>query len=102
MVEFTFLKSDPGRVSLDSVLKELEKLEFINLLKIPEQQLCSLNPKLMTHIRSRVLSETAWEIKRHPPAIRYALMSVFFYTRRSEIIDGLIELLIQIIHRLTV
>lgn len=29
-------------------------------------------------------------------------MSVFFYTRRSEIIDGLIELLIQIIHRLSV
>ncbi len=43
-----------------------------------------------------------WEIKRHPPAIRYALMSIFFYTRRSEIIDGLIELLIQIIHRLSV
>jgi len=101
-VEFTFLKSDPGRVSLDSVLKEIEKLEFINFLKIPEQQLSSLNPKLMTHIRSRVLSETAWEIKRHPPTIRYALMSVFFYTRRSEIIDGLIELLIQIIHRLSV
>lgn len=43
-----------------------------------------------------------WETKRHPPAIRYALMSVVFYTRRSEIIDGLIELLIQMIHRLSV
>lgn len=29
-------------------------------------------------------------------------MSVFFYTRRSEIIDGLVELLTQIIHRLSV
>ncbi len=56
----------------------------------------------MNDIKSRVLSETAWEIKRHPPAIRYTLMSVFFYTRRSEIIDSLIELLIQIIHRLSV
>jgi len=101
-INFSFLKSDPARVSLDSVLKEIEKLEFISLLKIPSKQLDSLNPKIMNDIKSRVFSETAWEIKRHPPAIRYALMSVFFYTRRSEIIDGLIELLIQIIHRLSV
>jgi len=101
-INFSFLKSDPGRVSLDSVLKEIEKLELINILKIPSKQLDSLNPKIMNDIKSRVLSETAWEIKRHPPAIRYTLMSVFFYTRRSEIIDSLIELLIQIIHRLSV
>ncbi|CAA7197404.1 hypothetical protein CHRY9293_03463 [Chryseobacterium potabilaquae] len=102
LINFSFLKSDPGRVSLDSVLKELEKLEFINCLQIPEQKLSSLNPKIMNHMRSKALSETAWEIKRHPPTIRYALMSVFFYTKQSEIIDGLIELLIQIIHRLSV
>lgn len=101
-MNFALLKSDPGRVSLDSVLKEIEKLEFINRLDLPGQQLNSLHTKIMSRIRSRVLSETAWELKRHPAHIRYVLMSVFFYSRRSEIIDGLVELLIQIIHRLSV
>ncbi|MFV0468511.1 MAG: DUF4158 domain-containing protein, partial [Dysgonomonas sp.] len=101
-MNFASLKSDPGRVSLDSVLKEIEKLEFINQLEFPEQQLSSLNPKIMSRIRSRALSETTWELKRHPVHIRYVLMSIFFYTRQSEIIDGLVELLIQIIHRLSV
>ena len=101
-ISFAMLKSDPGRVSLDSVLKEIEKLEFITQLKLPEQQLTSLNSKIMSRIRSRVFSETAWELKRHPVHIRYVLMSIFFYSRRSEIIDGLVELLIQIIHRLSV
>ena len=101
-ISFAMFKSDPGRVSLDSVLKEIEKLEFITQLKLPEQQLISLNPKIMSRIRSRVFSETAWELKRHPVHIRYVLMSIFFYSRRTEIIDGLVELLIQIIHRLSV
>lgn len=57
-INFTLMKSDPGRVSLDSVLKEIEKLKFINQLELPEQQLSSLNPKIMISIRSRVLSET--------------------------------------------
>jgi hypothetical protein len=93
-MNFALLKSDPGRVSLDSVLKEIEKLEFINGLELPGQQLASLHPKIMSRIRSRALSETAWELKRHPPSIRYVLMSVFFYSRRNEIIDGLVELLV--------
>lgn len=100
-ISFTLLKSDPGRVSLDSVLKEIEKLEFINWLDLPGQQLTSLNSKIMSRIRSRVFSETSWELKCHPAHIRYVLMSVFSYCRRSEIIDGLVELLIQIIHGLS-
>lgn len=101
-MNFALLKSDPGRVSLDSVLKEIEKLEFINQLELPEQQLISLNTKIMNRIRFRAISETVWELKRHPVHIRYVLMSVFFYSRRSEIVDGLVELLVQIIHRLSV
>lgn len=72
-MNFASLKSDPGRVSLDSVLKEIEKLEFINQLELPEQQLSFFNPKIMNRIRSRALSEATWELKRHPAHIRYVL-----------------------------
>jgi TnpA family transposase/DNA-binding cell septation regulator SpoVG len=100
-VSFSSLKSDPGRISLDTVLKEIEKLDFINQIEIPEQQLSSLSSKLISRIRLRALSETTWEVRRHPVYIRYAIISVFLYTRRSEIIDSLVELFTQIVHRLS-
>jgi hypothetical protein len=50
----------------------------------------------------RVASQSAWETKRHPPTTRYALVAIFLFLRKAEIIDGLIELLIQIVHRLSV
>lgn len=97
-MSFNLLKSDPGRISLDSVLKEIAKLDFINSLELPDSQLSTVNSKIIDRLRQRILSETAWEVRRHPVTIRYALMSVFFYTRKSEIIDSLIELFVQIVH----
>lgn len=47
-------------------------------------------------------TEDIRELRRHPEPIRYTLLSVFFYLRRLEITDNLIELLIQIIHRIGV
>ncbi len=102
VISFSLLKSDPGRISLDSVLKEIEKLNFINKLDLQDQYLSTLSTKIISCYRMRALSETAWEVRRHPEYIRYALLSILLYTRRSEIIDSLVELLIQIIHRLSV
>jgi len=50
----------------------------------------------------RVASQSGWETKRHPDDIRYALTAIFLYLRKAEIIDGLVELLIQTVHRLSV
>lgn len=87
-MNFTLLKSDPGKVSFDSVLKEIEKLEFINGLELPQQQLSSLNPKIMSRIGSRALSESSWKLKRHPSFIRYVLMSVSFIADEARLLTG--------------
>lgn len=100
-IGYNKLKSDPGKTSLKTVLDELTKLEFINTLELPFEIIASTNPKIISRLRQRILSENAWEIRRHPKNIRYALMSIFFYSRKSEIIDGLIELLILIIHKMS-
>ena len=62
----------------------------------------NLHPKTLTVYKMRIASQSAWETKRHPANTRYALVSIFLHLRRAEIIDGLIKLLIQIIHKLTV
>ena len=37
---------------------------------------------------------------RHPEPIRYTLVAAFCWQRRKEIIDGLVDLLIQMVHRI--
>ena len=48
-----------------------------------------------------VPAEPPREVRRHPEPIRYTLLAAF-WQRRQEIIDGLVDLLIQIVHRISV
>jgi Tn3 transposase DDE domain len=50
----------------------------------------------------RAATENPWELRRHPEAIRLPLLVFYCVPRRAELIDGLIELLLQITHRITV
>lgn len=100
-VSFGDLKADPGRTGLESVLKEVEKLNFIRSLHLPVDMFASFSTKVLQRYRQRANSESAWEMRQHPWTIRYGLYAVFLYGRQREIIDGLIELFIQIVHRLS-
>jgi TnpA family transposase len=101
-IEFSSLKADPGRVGLESVLTETEKLQFLRSLNLSSDVFQTISIKLLRHYYNRISGESAWEVKRHPPEIRYSLFAIFLYFRQREIIDGLIELFIQIVHRLSV
>lgn len=100
--EFSKIKADPGRVGLDSVLKETANLAFINTIELPEDVLNGIHPKVLHRYRQRIHSESAWDVKRHRVPIRHALLSIFLFHRRREIIDGLVDLLVQIVHRMSV
>ena len=58
--------------------------------------------KVLHTYRLRVSKEPLREIRRHPEAQRSALVAIFCWERRQEIIDGLVDLLIQVIHKITV
>ncbi len=99
---FSVLKTDPGRVSLKSVLRELEKLNQIETLALPENLFAEIQPKILRQYRLRAAAEPPREVRRHPEPIRYTLLAAFCWQRRQEIIDGLVDLLIQIVHRISV
>jgi hypothetical protein len=44
---FSVLKTDPGRVSLKSVLRELEKLNQIESLELPDNLFAEIQPKIL-------------------------------------------------------
>ena len=100
MSDFAFLKTDPGAVGLESFLTEISKLKLIRTVGLSVDLFDESSPKLVKIYRQRAATESPYDIRKHPPAIRYTLMAAFCLQRSQEITDNLIELLIQIIHRL--
>jgi Tn3 transposase DDE domain len=100
MSDFAFLKTDPGAVGLESFLTELSKLKRIRAIGLPTNFMIGKSSKLVKTYRQRAATETPYLLRQHPSAIRYTLMAAFCIQRSQEITDNLIELLIQIIHRL--
>lgn len=101
-VTFNMLRSDPGRICLESVFNEINKLQIIRKLKLPDNLFGNIPPKVLKGYKQRVSSELLGEIRRHPDEIRYSLLAVFFWLRGREITDNLVELLIAIIHKIDV
>ena len=81
---------------------ELSKLKEINLLDIPPDLFDQVSQKSLRLYRSRAETESVWDMRRHPDPIRYTLAAAFCWERRQETIDGLIELLIQIVYKVQV
>lgn len=99
---FSALKADPGRSSLDSVLKECAKFRRIKELDLPDSLFSTVSPKVVRQYRLRAASEKVRELRMHPEPIRYSLVAAFCRQRRQEILDGLVELLMQIVHRISI
>lgn len=94
------LRSDPGRPSLESVLTEIGKLNTVAAIGLPDNMFESISSKVLYKYRLRASTEPPRELRRHPEAIRYTLLAAFCYQRKKEIIDGLADLLIQVVHRI--
>ena len=94
------LKMDPGGVGLDNALEAISKLQQLRELKLPQDLFRHVAPRLLQRYRQRAAVENAYEIRRHPSSLRYSLIAAYCWLRAQEITDDLIELLIQIIHRI--
>ena len=95
---FQDLKAAPGKPGVESALDLVCRLRAIRNLGLPDNLLNGVPLKILYKYRLRAATEDIRELRRHPESIRYTLLAAFFYLRSMEITDGLIELLIQIIH----
>lgn len=95
---FQELKADPGRIGLETILKEITKLQYLQELGLPTTLFQNVTPKILRQYKQRTVTESLHELRRHPPSIRYTLLAAFCWLRCQEITDSLVELLIQIVH----
>jgi TnpA family transposase len=96
------LKTDPGRVSLESVLATIAKLQRLRRVGLPSALFHDVPPKLVTTYRNRAAAEPPRELRAHPAAIRYTLLAALCSLRSREITDNLVDLLIGIVHKIGV
>ena len=94
------LKEDPGGVDLKNVLETGEKLRYLRTMELPDTLFADVDPKWIAVYCQRATAEPPSDLKDHPDAIRYTLLAAFCQVRQMEITDQLIDLLIQIIHRI--
>lgn len=94
------LKTNPGAVGLESVLHEIDKVRVLTQLALPADLFEQVSPKVITLYRQRAATDTLYELRRHPDATRYTLLSAFCLQRRGEVTDSLVDLLLVVIRRI--
>jgi hypothetical protein len=96
------LKADAGAISLDSVISEIAKLERLRSLGLPADLFGDVSLKVVERFRQRAAVEAPSELRAHAPALRATLVATLCWLRRREVTDSLVDLLIQVIHKIGV
>ena len=96
------LRNDPGRASAKSARTEIAKLSRLRGVGLPDDLFRDVSPKVVRAYRRRAASESPSSLRAHPPAVRYTLLAALLFMRLREVTDGLVEILIQIVHKIGV
>lgn len=99
-ISLSYLKQDPRQASVDTVLNEIAKLQRIQSLELPQNLFQNISSKVLQKYRLRIIMETPAQIYAHPANTKYAMVAAFCYLKEQTIIDGLVDLLIQITNKI--
>ncbi len=93
------LKADPGQLGLETLLKEIEKLERVRALGLPPDLFADAE-KLIVAWRARAAKLYPSDHRDSPQQIRLTLLAALCRVRSGEFTDGLVDLLTALVHRI--
>ena len=93
------IRSEPGAVSLESMLTEIDKLEAIGRVGLPEDLFDDIAPKVVAGWRAQAMVESPSHLRAHSRAKTLTLLAALLHTRHREVTDALVDLLIATVHR---
>jgi Tn3 transposase DDE domain/Domain of unknown function (DUF4158) len=100
---FTRLKADPGRLGLATLLGEVDKLERVRAVGLPADLLGAVADERVAKWRARAGGEHPSTLRRdHPREVRLTLLAVWCWCREREITDSVVDLLVGLVHRMSV
>jgi hypothetical protein len=94
------LKADPGRPSLETLLTEVDKLERLRMLGLPDGLFTDAPEKLVGAWRARAAKEYPSDLRARAQPVRLTLLACLCWSRQTETTDGLVELLIALVHKI--
>jgi Domain of unknown function (DUF4158) len=94
------LKADPGRVGLETLLREIDKLERIRALGLPGDVFAGASEKLVEAWRARAARAYPSDVRAAARPVRLTLLAALCWLRAAEITDALVDLLIALVHRI--
>jgi TnpA family transposase len=95
-----YLKADPGRASVEGLLEEVVKLERLRAVGVPADLFRQIPHKVVALYRQRLMVEEPFELRRHPQPLRLTLLAAFCVLRSQELTDTLVDVLLQLVHRI--
>ena len=95
---FAQLKADLGKSSRDKLLIGIERCQAIDTIGLVTDVFKGVPSKFIDQFRQRCATESIRELRRHPVPIRYSMVAMFCWRRRQQVTDGLVDMLVQIIH----
>jgi TnpA family transposase len=94
------LKNDPGRAGLESVKEAASRLRTVREVRLPVDLFKGVPPKLLERYAKRIAVEEPFEIRRHANPLKATLMTAFLQRRSEHLIDQLVDLLVEIVHKM--
>jgi len=92
------MKADPGRVGLKTLLGEIEKLERVRAICLPSDLFADASERHVAAWRARAAKLYPSDLRAAPRSVRLTLLAALCWTRTAEITDGLVDLLIELVH----
>ena len=99
--QFAMLARSPGGASVQSVQDAVARLDIARGIGLPADLLDGIHPEHVANFARRAASEDAWDMRRRPEAVRYALLSSFCAVRTAELTDDLGDLIVSITHKIS-
>ena len=97
---FARLRAEPGQLGLATLLGEVDKLERVRALGLPADLFAGVAPTRLARWRARAGGEHPSTLRRdHPAQVRLTLLAVWCWSRRREVTDSLVDLLVALVHR---
>ena len=95
------LKADPGRPSVASVKEAAARLLLVREVGLPAGLFAGVHPKALDRYAKRASVEEPHELRRHSGPLQATLMAAFLHRRAEELTDHIVDLLVELIHKMS-
>jgi Domain of unknown function (DUF4158) len=93
------LREDPGQLGLET-LREVGKLRRVRAIGLPPELFAGASEKLIAAWRARAARMYPSDFRAAPRPVRLTLLACLCWQRTAELTDGLVDLLIALIHKI--